>query len=57
MRLILVTLTSNTSYTLSFAGDDIITLFEPARTFNKNNVTAAQKLAAMADKLTMWSGS
>jgi hypothetical protein len=43
--------TSNTSYVLSFGGDDVIKMFDPSGTFNKSNVTAAQKLAAMADKL------
>jgi hypothetical protein len=49
--------TSNTSYTLSFGGSDVIMMFEPAGTFNKSNVLAAQKLAAMADQLVIWSGS
>lgn len=49
--------TSNTSYTLTFGGDDVVTLFEPPRTFNKSNVTAAQQLAAMADKLIPWTAS
>jgi hypothetical protein len=48
---------SNTSYTLSFGGDDVITIFEPPGTFNKSNVTAAQKLAAMADKLIPWTAT
>jgi hypothetical protein len=48
--------TSNTSYTLSF-DDDVIMMFEPPGTFNKSNVIAAQELAAMADKLVMWTGS
>ncbi len=43
--------TSNTSYLLTFGGDDVVAMFAPLMTFNKNNVTAAQKLAAMADKL------
>jgi hypothetical protein len=43
---------ANTSYTLTFGGDHVVTLFEPLGTFDKSNVTAAQNLAALADKLT-----
>jgi hypothetical protein len=32
-------------------------MFAPLHTFNKNNVTAAPKLAAMADKLVPWTGT
>jgi hypothetical protein len=46
--------TSNTSYTLTFGGQDVITMFEPLGTFNKSSATAAQKLAAMADNLVPW---
>jgi hypothetical protein len=49
--------TSNTNYILSFGGDDVITMFEPLGTFNQSNVTAAQKLAAMADKLIPWTAT
>ena len=45
---------ANTSYTLTFGGDNVVTLFEPLGTFNKSNVTAAQNLAALADKLIPW---
>jgi hypothetical protein len=45
---------ANTSYTLTLGGANVVTLFEPPGTFNKSNVTAAQKLAALADKLTPW---
>jgi len=48
---------SNTSYTLSFIGPNVITVFEPLNTFGKSNVAAAQKLAAMANQLVAWSGS
>jgi hypothetical protein len=49
--------TANTSYILTFGGGDVITMFEPLGAFNKSNVTAAQKLAAMADKLIAWTAS
>ncbi len=49
--------TANTNYELSFDGNDVITMFEPLGTFNKSNVTAAQQLAAMADKLVTWNRS
>jgi len=49
--------TSNTNYTLSFGGNDVIPMFEPLGTFNKSNVTGAQKLAAMADNLIPWTAN
>jgi hypothetical protein len=48
---------SNTSYKLSYGGDDVITIFEPLGTFSNSNVAAAQKLAAMANQLVVWPGS
>jgi hypothetical protein len=32
-------------------------MFEPPGTFNQSNVIAAQKLAAVAEKLVMWAAS
>jgi hypothetical protein len=48
---------SNTNYTLSFGGDDVISMFEPLGTFSNSNVTGAQKLAAMADNLIPWTAN
>jgi hypothetical protein len=42
---------------LSFSGDGVITMFAPRGTFSQSNMTAAQQLAALADKLVVWTGS
>lgn len=49
--------TANVTYQLDLVGDDVITMFEPLDTWSQNNVSAAQRLASMADQLTVLSGS